>query len=111
MASRGYLALLLLAACGDDSSGNADANTVEPAVAHEVIACDTASWQVANPGQPDGYTCERACAVYVQHTSPSCAAICPDKPIADQCQSTFDYMGLRGCCYGNGTPYKFCECE
>ncbi len=106
------VALAAFLACSGDDTGTTDAKvTIDPAVAHEVVACDTASWQVANPGQPDGYTCERACQVYVTHSGPSCTVNCPGKPIPNQCQSTFEYEGLTGCCYGDGMPFKFCECQ
>jgi hypothetical protein len=110
------IAMFTMACSGDgggggNGSGSADAAVdADTAAAHEVVACDTASWQVAIPGLPDGYQCERACQVYEQPTGPACASDCGSFPSGS---STFDYEGLRGCCNGSGPsePFRFCECE
>lgn len=105
---------LALAACsGDDSpggngNGSADASTVDPATAHELIDCDRASYDPVVT-LPNGWRCERACEVRPNASGPSCTPTCA---ITTSCPTTSSFGGLEGCCVSDSSvgQIKFCEC-
>lgn len=108
--------IVLVACSGDDGgggndggNGSADASTVDPATAHEVVDCDRASYDPVVT-LPAGWRCERACEVRPEATGPSCTPTCG---VTTSCPTTSNYGGLDGCCVSDSNvgQIKFCECE
>jgi hypothetical protein len=107
------MTLAALVACsGDDGppgNGSADASTVDPATAHELVDCDRASYDPVVQ-LPAGTRCERACMVRPEASGPSCATNCAS---VTSCPTTSSYGGLVGCCVFDSGPFvmTYCECE
>lgn len=106
------IALTIAACSGDDGppgNGSADAQTVDPATAHELVDCDRASYDPVVQ-LPAGWRCERACEVLREPTGATCDSSCG---LTAKCTKTLDFGGLDGCCISDSNvgQITFCECE
>jgi hypothetical protein len=85
-----------LAACAEDP----------PPEPHEFVECD-------NGWKQNGYTeCEGACQMSspaLLASGPSCAATTSNGGV--NCQKTFEYMDIVGCCIASAPQMLFAECN
>lgn len=65
---------------------------------HDVVACNSASWDPASMPLVALERCERACATKPTETMASCRASSPSAPDAENCTQTFVFDGISGCC-------------
>lgn len=86
---------IVLAACTED-----------PPAPHELVDCDMGWTQ-------NGYTqCEGACensSRALLASGPSCAGTTSNGAV--NCQKTFEYMGIAGCCISSSPKVLFAECN
>ncbi|MGE0404097.1 MAG: hypothetical protein AB7T06_45740 [Kofleriaceae bacterium] len=77
-----------------------------PPEPHELVECDM-GWK------QNGYTeCEGACqksSPALLASGPGCAGTTSNGPV--NCQKTFEYMDLVGCCIASSPKMLFAECN